>query len=208
MKMRPGPKQELTPVPGIDKSGRTPLWYHAANGDIAGVRAELAGGADPSFGDNLNYSPLHVAVQNGRIEVIGLLLEAGADPNKTDTHGNTPLWTAVLSAPMQVKVEIVTQLLRSGANPDHKNRADKSPRDAANTIAGGIEVPFAGVEKRCPELPLSPNRSWMNEPRFPCRMTPTRSHVGSGRISCRVQVSLPGFKASSFGVSRSSAGRP
>jgi hypothetical protein len=149
--MSPEPKQKLTPVSGIDKFGRTPLWYHAANGDVAEVRAELVSGADPSLGDDYNYSPLHVAVQNGRIEVIQLLLEAGADPNKTDTHGNNPLWTAVLAAPMQAKVKIITQLLGSGANPDHKNRAGKSPRDAANTIAGGIEIPFAGVEKRSPE---------------------------------------------------------
>jgi hypothetical protein len=151
MKAPPGPEHASTPVAGIDKSGRTPLWYHAANGDVAKVRAELAGGADPSFGDSNNYSPLHVAVQNGWTDVIQLLIEAGADPNKTDTHGNNPLWTAVLSAPKHVKVEIITQLLWAGANPDHKSRADKSPRDAANTIAGGIEVPFAGVEKRSPE---------------------------------------------------------
>jgi ankyrin repeat protein len=125
----------------MDEYGRTPLWYHAANGDAAGLRAELAGGADPSFGDDVNYSPLHAAVQGGRVEAIQLLLEAGADPSKADTHGNGPLWTAVLSAPKEVRVEIITLLLAAGANPDHKNRYGLSPREAAKDH--GVDLPFA-----------------------------------------------------------------
>ena len=80
----------------MDRYGRTPLWHHCFNGDLEAASEAVAAGADPSFGDDVNYSPLHVAVQEGRVAVIRLLLASSADPNKTDNHGNSPLWTAVL----------------------------------------------------------------------------------------------------------------
>src|SRR5262245_23266810 len=129
--------------PGVDRYGRTPLWYHAMSGDLAGIRAELAGGADPSFGDHVDYGPLHAAAQEGRAEAIDVLLAAGADPNKTDNHDNGPLWTAVCSAPVAARIEIITRLLQAGADPDHRNRYGRTPRDAATTRGGGLEVPFA-----------------------------------------------------------------
>ncbi len=135
------------PRPGMDEYGRTPLWYYALNGDLAAARAEISGGADPSFGDDAGYSPLHAAVQEGRVEVIRSLLESGADPNKYDEHGNGPLWTAVLSAPNGVRVEIVTSLLDAGADPDHENRYGRSPREAAGT-ANSLEALLAAVPKR------------------------------------------------------------
>jgi ankyrin repeat protein len=84
----------------------------------------------------------------GRTEAIELLLAGGADPNQTDPHGNGALWTAVLSAPKEVRVEIITRLLRAGADADHKNRYGRSPRDAASTIGYGVELPFADVPNK------------------------------------------------------------
>jgi uncharacterized protein len=132
---------------GMDRYGRTPIWYHAMNGDLDAVRSEIAGGADPNFGDDVNYSPLHAAVQEGRIEVIRFLLESGADPNKVDNHGNGPLWTAILTAPKELRVQIIILMLDAGADPDNRNRYDRSPREAANVIAHGLEVPFANAER-------------------------------------------------------------
>lgn len=121
--------------PGVDRYGRTPLWYHVMSGDLAGLRAELAAGADPSFGDDVNYSPLHVAAQEGRAEAVRLLLAAGANPNKADEHGNGPLWTAVHQACLARRtddnLEVVRLLLAAGADPNRKNRYGHSPRDSA-----------------------------------------------------------------------------
>ncbi len=47
-----------------------------------------------------------------------------------------------------LRVEIVTLLLETGADPDHKNRYDHSPRDAANKIANGLETPFVEAVRR------------------------------------------------------------
>ena len=121
--------------PGVDRYGRTPLWYHAMGGDLGGIQAELVCGADPSFGDDVNYSPLHVAAQEGRVGAIRLLLDAGADPNKTDEHGNGPLWTAVYQACLARRtndnLEVVRCLLAAGADPERKNKYGHSPRDSA-----------------------------------------------------------------------------
>lgn len=129
--------------PGMDEYGRTPLWYHALNGDVAGLQIELAGGTDPSFGDDVDYSPLHAAVQQGYIEIIRVLLAAGANPNKADKHGNGPLWTACLTAPNNLRVEIISILLKAGADANHRNLAGRSPREMALQIGHGLEVPFA-----------------------------------------------------------------
>jgi uncharacterized protein len=134
--------------PGVDRYGRTPLWYHAMNGDLAGLRAELAAGADPSFGDDANYSPLHVAAQEGQVEAVRLLLAIGADANKGDEHGNGPLWTAVhkacLARRTDANLEVVRLLLAAAADPDHRNRYGHSPRESAELRDEVVAALFPG----------------------------------------------------------------
>lgn len=149
------------PRPGMDHYGRTPLWHHALAGDLAGIRAELATGADPSFGDDVNYSPLHAAVQEGRVEAVKLLLEAGADPNKVDNHGNGPLWTAVLTAPQSARAELIAVLLAAGADPDRKNRHGRSPRGMAETIGHGLEKSFVSRAVKQAEPSAAPDPAGM-----------------------------------------------
>ncbi len=120
------------------------LWTHARNGDLAGIRKELADGADPNLGDDAGFTPLQASVQGGHPDALTLLLGAGADPNHVDRYGNGALWTAVLSAPLAVRVEIIRILLKAGAEPDRKNHHGRSPRDMAVELGHGLEVPFAG----------------------------------------------------------------
>jgi len=114
------------PRPGVDDYGRSPLWHHAAVGDIAAVRADLANGLDPTAADKDGYSSLHVAAQNGHVEMIAFLLESGADPNCRDRHGNNALWTAASRG--YSGIPIIPLLLRAGANPDQVNKAGRSPQ--------------------------------------------------------------------------------
>jgi ankyrin repeat protein len=120
----------------LDGSGGPPLWCAAALGDRDAVAGELAAGADPNASGDQGTTPLHVAAQNGHKEVVELLLGAGGDANRTDPHGNGPLWTAVHQACLARRTDdslaIVTLLLAGGADPDHKNRYGRSPRESAS----------------------------------------------------------------------------
>ncbi len=116
---------------GIDRYGRSVLWDRAAAGDVDGIRVEIAGGAEPSAGDDAGYTPLHVAIQNGHLAAVQALLAAGANPNSTDKHGNGPLWTAThhacLASAGEHNISIVRVLIEAGANPHHLNNASRSP---------------------------------------------------------------------------------
>lgn len=49
---------------GLDWMGRTLAHYGALNGDVAGLRAALAHGADPGLADKAGMTPLHFAAQS------------------------------------------------------------------------------------------------------------------------------------------------
>ena len=120
------------PRPGVDDYGRSPLWHHAANGNLSGLKADLKSGLDATAADKDGYTSLHVASQNGHAGAVALLLRAGADPNTTDRHGNGPLWTACYEGGKDCatadQLTIISLLLKAGANPHHVNNAGRSPQ--------------------------------------------------------------------------------
>jgi ankyrin repeat protein len=124
------------PRAGVDEYGRTPLWNLAFAGDLAGIRRELEGGADPNQGDDVGYTPLHVAIQEKRVDAVGLLLESGADPNRADNHGNIPLWTAVRTCGKDNR--IILLLLGAGADPRIENNYGRSPFSIVAGIGGEV----------------------------------------------------------------------
>lgn len=77
--------------PGVDRAGRTPLHYAAADGNLAEGRRLLAEGANPGAADDDGWTPLHFAAQGWHVELAELLLSAGAQVDAKDAHGNTPL---------------------------------------------------------------------------------------------------------------------
>jgi ankyrin repeat protein len=131
------------------------------NGDLAGIQAELVSGADASFGDDVNYSPLHAAAQEGQVEAVRLLLTAGADPNKADEHGNGPLWTAVHQACLvrrtDANLEVVRLLLAAGADPDHMNNYGRSPRENAELRDKAVAALFPSCARHA-EPGAAPDR--------------------------------------------------
>jgi ankyrin repeat protein len=137
------------PRPGVDEYGRTPLWQLAFAGDLAGMRRELAAGADPNRGDDAGYTPLHAAIQEKRAEVVALLLESGANPNRPDNHGNVPLWIAVQNWGGDDR--IILLLLRAGADPRIANNYGRSPLGVVAGMRGEVgpvvAERFGGEEK-------------------------------------------------------------
>lgn len=126
---------------GVDRYGRTPLWYFAASGDLAGMRQQLTEGADPNVGDDTGFTPLHAAVQNGQCEAVRLLLAAGADPRREDNRGAGPIWVAVFSSPAAVRDELVAILLTAGVDPDEKSGWGPTLRETVAEKTLNVKLP-------------------------------------------------------------------
>ncbi len=118
--------------PGVDRAGRTPLHYAAADGNVALVNELLAAGMDGEVTDDDRWTPLHFAAQKGAAEVVRSLLEAGAAVDPRDAHGNTPLGKAVFHS--RGNGDVIKLLRESGADPFAKNLHGVSPLKLSRTI--------------------------------------------------------------------------
>ncbi|MFH9970206.1 ankyrin repeat domain-containing protein [Streptomyces mirabilis] len=63
---------------GRDRMGRAAVHYAVVDGDVAGLRELLAGGADPDASDAAGWTPLHFAGQVQDPLAAEVLLAAGA----------------------------------------------------------------------------------------------------------------------------------
>lgn len=92
---------QTSTVDATDQHGMTALYYAAAHGHAAVVRALIAAGAAPDQDDTHGgYKPLHKAAKKNHHQVVRALLESGVDPltPKTREHpgrrcGNAPTTT-------------------------------------------------------------------------------------------------------------------
>ncbi|MET8508272.1 ankyrin repeat domain-containing protein [Streptomyces sp. NPDC014779] len=133
---------------GLDWMGRSAVHYCAVQGDVAGLREALAGGADPDLADKAGMTPLHFAAQSQSALAAELLLAAGATVDAHARNGNTALFDAVFNyrgdpATLQV-------LLAAGADPERQNVKGVSPRALADLIGNydvAVHVPGAGEER-------------------------------------------------------------
>lgn len=96
----------------------------AANqGDLDECRRLLAAGADPTFADADQFTPLHEAAQGGHPAVCALLIEAGASLDAVDKTRNTPLHEAArFNHP-----EVVHTLVKAGAELERPAYEGRTP---------------------------------------------------------------------------------
>ncbi|MFD7106805.1 ankyrin repeat domain-containing protein [Streptomyces celluloflavus] len=116
-----------------DQLGRAAVHYAAGDGDMDGLRALLAEGADSGAADTEGWTPLHFAAQAQVPAAVEVLLAAGAAIDVVDRHGNTPLWRAVICS--RGEGGTIRLLLEAGADPDRDNVHGVSPRALAGRIA-------------------------------------------------------------------------
>lgn len=89
-----------------------------AVGDIAAMRTQLEGGADPNGIENppamATWLPVYHAAEAGRADMLALLVEFGADIDLRDRNGDRPLdWSARYG-----ELPVVKLLVGAGATPD------------------------------------------------------------------------------------------
>ena len=83
--------------------------------------------------DKEGKTPLHFAVIHFKFLIAKSLIENGAEIDSKDINGNTPLCEAIFYS--EGKSEIITLLVKNGANPDIENNYGISPRELSETIS-------------------------------------------------------------------------
>ncbi|MFC3077690.1 ankyrin repeat domain-containing protein [Phenylobacterium terrae] len=119
--------------PPLDRLGRSPLHYAAAEGASESVAKLIGAGADVSLPDRAGWTPLHFAAQSGGAPTIRLLISAGASIDSRDEHGNTPLWRAVFN--FRGDSGSIDALKAAGADEYAENADGVSPHSLARSIA-------------------------------------------------------------------------
>ncbi len=129
---------------GVNFKGATPVFLAASVGNFEGVRALVAGGADPFIKTEDGTGPLQVATWGGNpynrdwteeekknlFETTKLLVELGADVNAAGEHQ----WTALHGAAYKAVDSIVEYLVQKGAKMNVFDEYGQTPLSIANAV--------------------------------------------------------------------------
>lgn len=105
------------------RRGTRSLHRAAHEGDVAGVSALLAGGADANARDDDRWTPLMFAAVKGHAGVVRALLGGGANANARNAKG----WTALTLAVSVRDPEMMQLLLGGGADADTRDDEGRTP---------------------------------------------------------------------------------
>jgi ankyrin repeat protein len=127
------------PYPSPSEDGKTALHWACIGGQRDAAAALIEGGAKVEAADNAGSTPLHEAAAAGAAAVVSLLLSSGAAVDAPCKGGRTPLMRAVQAKPDRW-LDVVDQLLASGAKISHTDQAGTAPIDLAAHHIGSVAV--------------------------------------------------------------------
>ena len=113
-----------------------------AVGDVDGVKAALARGADTNARDGKGWTALMYAADKGYALIVPALLGAGADPNLRLADGATALFIAAVHG----HSEIIGFLMEAGAKISIKGPKGKTATHAARARYGNRQAAMKGGE--------------------------------------------------------------
>ncbi len=120
-----------------NKMGWPPIVY-ASRGDNGEhpeeIQALLQNGANIEARNTKGATALHTAAKAGFITVVQLLIDSSANLEAVDHQGETPIFYALRSTikHKDKQKSVLQTLLKSGANPQHKNRKGLTAIELAN----------------------------------------------------------------------------
>ncbi len=147
--LRPNQVQQPTPdddsevvvagLVGSGGGGLSALHFAAREGDIESANALLDAGANVNQTTEYGWTPLLTAINNRNYALASVLIDRGADPNIANRGGWTPLYIATdnrnieggdypVPKPDLDHLDIITQLLDKGANPNARVKDDTLTR--------------------------------------------------------------------------------
>lgn len=102
------------------------------------VKVLLENGADPNLCTQRENTPLHMAADLRFPTLVALLLESGAQVNTQNVKGETALWTAISHfrpiTDYSKLIEIVSLLIKNGADPEIADHDGKTPFTCALSL--------------------------------------------------------------------------
>jgi ankyrin repeat protein len=120
------PRPQNRPLGGL-----TPLLFAAREGCAACAAELIKAHADVELSDPEGITPLVMSILNAQFDTAAVLINAGANVNTWDMWGRAPLYSAVdynttprggrpdrPSADQTTALQVITMLLKRGANPD------------------------------------------------------------------------------------------
>lgn len=113
-----------------NNSKSTSMHSVASNGspEVADLLWAAGAGANLNTQNNIGTTPLLLAVMNGNKAMVQWLIAHDANLNLVDDDGYTPVNRAAF---MDDKYEILVLLLEHGADPNGKDKNDRTPLDVA-----------------------------------------------------------------------------
>lgn len=117
-------------INAVDLHGNTPLHNSCYHNSPKFTTLLISKGALLDLQSKNRDTPLDYATEAGHLEIVKSLINAGAKVNLAGENNWTPLHNAA-SITRKVAIEIVTLLLKAGANPAAKSGDGQYPCDVA-----------------------------------------------------------------------------
>lgn len=149
----------------FDRSN-TPLYKAVREGNVTKVKRLLEHGVDPNICDGHHMTVLHLAAYWGETEIVKLLIKHHADVNiDNGGKGWTPLHSAAISGGLKNREEIISLLVKAGADAEKQDICGFTPKDymmlweSDAAAAERIKMQMAALAgPRAPGAPSTPKK--------------------------------------------------
>lgn len=129
-----------TDINTCERDGRTLLMIAVSEKKLDLLQYLIKKGADIDRQDDEGNTALHYACNDNNLEAVKILIENKAAVDIKDIHGNTPLSNAVYFS--NGYGDVITLLLKHGADKNLKNNYGISPLELAKGIANFNVIQF------------------------------------------------------------------